>query len=446
MESSEQRELRSLVERIREGQCVLVLGPRVAVRAEGGEPHPLDEILADELLRDIGTVAEGPRSLRRAADAYMRAQGDRYMLTTFAHEFYAGESAPTDFHRDLAQLPFKLCITATPDDLMATAFREAGKEPQRGQYNFTGGPTPRLSDGTERNPIVYHLFGHHEDASSLVLTEIDLIRFLVAVVKERPPVPDQIRSLLSDPAVSCLFAGFGFHQWYLRVLLEVLNLYKSNRGIALEDRDFFERPERPEVVGFFSGTRRIDFRPLRWDAFAKELRAMYEALVPKAGPDTAATARRHTLPEDAPKAFVSYASEDREKVEELADALEARGIDVWQDKQDLRVGQKWDKALRKVIEQDVHYVIVVQTETMVRRAEGVFHKEISIAAERQSNMADGVLFLLPVTIGPCGILSSLADYHVIDVSTAEGIDALAESIREDWKRRSSMTMRAKAAV
>lgn len=444
MESSEQRELRSLVTRIREGHCVLVLGPRVAVGTDE-DKRPLDEILADELWKDIGNPSEAGGGLRRAADAYIRARGDRYLLTDFAHEFYVGASGTTEFHRDLAHLPFSLCLTATPDDLMTTAFQEAEKQPQRGHYNFTAGPTPALSDATEDRPIVYHLFGHHEDASSLVLTEVDLIRFLVAIVKERPAVPDQVRSLLNDPAMSCLFVGFGLHQWYLRVLLEVMNLYKSNRGIALEDSKFFERADRAEVAGFFSDTRRIDFRPLRWEAFAKELRAVYEAQTQKSGP-AAAAARHRDLPQNAPKAFVSYASEDRAKVEELAEALEERGVDVWQDKQDLRVGQKWDKALKKVIEQDVHYVIVVQTETMVRRAEGVFHKEISLAAERQSNMAETLRFLLPVTLGPCAIMPSLTDYHVIDVATPAGIDALAKSIHEDWERRNAMTMRAQAAV
>jgi nucleotide-binding universal stress UspA family protein len=437
----EKRELRSLVERIKQGKCVLVLGPRVAVRPDDPDRRPLDELLALELLKDISAseedVAATAGNLRRAADQYVRSQGDPFMLTTFARDFYAaiGE-VTTDFHRDLAQLPFQLCISAAPDNLMAAAFRNAGKKPQESHYNFSGGKAPALSQSTEKTPIVYHLFGHHQEPSSLVLTEIDLIKFLVAIIKGVPPVPDQVRGILNDAGVSCLFIGFGFHQWYLRVLLEVMNLYKTSRGIAFEDRDFFARPDRAEVVGFFSGTRRIDFRELEWEGFARELREAYESMTPKA--DAAGGGGpAPSLPQGAPIAFVSYASEDREQVEALAEQLEARGIDVWQDKQDLRAGQKWSKVLRSVIEDQVNYVIVVQTAAMLQREEGVFYKEIDIARERQSTMRDDMTFLIPVTVDRCPILPALGEYHVIDITEPAGIDRLATAIQEDWKKRAA---------
>jgi len=438
----ESRELRSLVDRVKEGKCVLVLGPRVAVRAGDPERRPLDELLALALLNDLGAseaeIAASAVTLRRAADEYMRRQGDPYMLTGFACDFYEAEAqSTTDFHTDLAALPFQLCISASPDDLMFRAYKSVEKTPQQGHYNFSGGRTPPLSQPSEQSPLVYHLFGHYSDRTSLVLTEVDLIRFLVAIIKGAPPVPDQIRGILNDPEVSCLFIGFGFHQWYLRVLLEVMNLYKSSRGIAFEDNVFFERPDRAEVVGFFSGTRRIDFRPLQWEAFAKELRAAYEATVEKKAVAGAAQTAGSSPAPDAPIAFVSYASQDRDKIEALAEQLEARGVNIWQDKQDLRAGQKWARALENVIQSQVHYVIVVQTPTMIGRDEGIFYKEIDIARSRQSEMRDDITFLIPVTHGTSEILSSLKEYHVIDVGEEKGVEQLARAILEDWKKRAA---------
>jgi len=438
----EKRELRSLVERIKQGKCVLVLGPRVAVRPDDPDRRPLDELLARELLKDINAsdadVEAAAGNLRRAADQYMRSQGDPFMLTTFASDFYAAiGDATTDFHRDLAQLPFQLCISAAPDNLMAAAFRAAGKKPQESHYNFSGGKAPALSQSTEQTPIIYHLFGHYQEPSSLVLTEIDLIKFLLAIIKGVPPMPDQVRGILNDAGVSCLFLGFGFHQWYLRVLLEVMNLYKTSRGIAFEDRDFFTRPDRAEVVGFFSGTRRIDFRELEWEGFARELREVYESMTPKADAAGGGGGPAPSLPHGAPIAFVSYASEDREQVEALAEQLEARGINVWQDKQDLRAGQKWSKVLRSVLEDQVHYVIVVQTAAMLKREEGVFYKEIEIARERQSTMREDMTFLIPVTVARCPILPTLGEYHVIDITETAGIDQLAKAIQEDWQKRAA---------
>ena len=460
METSRQnerelRELRGLVERINRGDCVLVLGPRVAVRPDDPAREPLDTLLAQELIESIGvTGPEGAAStmnLHRAADLYYRTRQDRVELDVAVQDFYEREaSATTDFHRDLAKLPFRLCICASPDSLMFNAFAATeGKTPQKGYYAFRAVYTPRLATPTAERPIVYHLFGHHEEAKSLVLTEGDLIEFLVAIVRGAPAVPDQVRSLLADPAASFLFIGFGFHNWYLRVLLQVMNVYgHQSKAIAFEDTHFFNHPDREQVVGFFSGDRLIEFRPLQWETFARQLSAAYEAGGRKKATPVAAEAVQSS--EKAPLAFISYASENRDRVEELMVKLQARGINVWQDRQNLRAGDDWNQKLIRVIQKMVDYVIVLQTEQMLSRTEGVFHREIREAQVRQSGMSeykgDKLRFLIPVRCGSCGILSDLENRHVIDVDTPGGEDALADSILEDWRNRAALTERSHASA
>lgn len=271
---SDRRELRSLVEQIKsEAGCVLVLGPRVAIRADDQGRRPLDELLALELYTNLGQQTNEAAllspSLRRAAELYYRQRQDRMDLELAAQDFYRREgSSTTEFHRHLAQLPFKLCISASPDSLMVNALEETKiKRPQRGWYCFKRDRVMRLSTLTPAQPLVYYLFGHHEDRESLVLTEADLIDFLVAVVRGAPPVPDQVRSILRDPSASFLFLGFGFQNWYLRVLLKVLDVYgHRNKAIAFEDTQFFSHPDREQAIAFLSDDRRIDFRPLLWES------------------------------------------------------------------------------------------------------------------------------------------------------------------------------------
>jgi hypothetical protein len=446
----ELRELRGLVERINRGDCVLILGPRVAVRPDDPEREPLDSLLARELIESLGVPGAEDTAfsanLHHAADLYYRTRQDRVELDIAVQDFYEREgSATTDFHRDLAKLPFRLCISASPDSLMLNAFAATeGKVPQKGYYAFRPINTPRLSRPTAERPIVYHLFGHHEEAKSLVLTEGDLIEFLVAIVRGAPAVPDQVRSILADPAASFLFIGFGFHNWYLRVLLQVMNVYgHQSKAIAFEDTQFFEHPERQQVGGFFSGDRLIEFRPLQWETFAKQLSAAYEASGRKRVPAAAAPESVQSSSEKAPLAFISYASENRDRVEELMARLQARGINVWQDRQDLRAGEDWNQKLIRVIQKMVDYVIVVQTEEMLSRTEGVFHREIKEADVRQSGMSeykgDKLRFLIPVRCGACGTLSDLNNRHVIDIDEAGGEDALADSILEDWQRRAALS-------
>jgi hypothetical protein len=448
----ELRELRGLVERINRGDCVLVLGPRVAVRPDDPERRPLDSLLAEELMESIGVTAEGtasPANLHRAADLYYQTRQDRVELDLAVQDFYEREaSATTDFHRDLAKLPFRLCICASPDSQMLNAFAETeGKTPQKGYYGFRPISTPRLARPTAERPIIYHLFGHHEEAQSLVLTEGDLIEFLVAIVRGAPAVPDEVRSMLADPAASFLFIGFGFHNWYLRVLLRVLNVYgHQSKAIAFEDTQFFDHPERQQAVGFFSGDRLIEFRPLHWETFARQLSSAYEAGGRKRVP---AASESGQFSETAPLAFISYASENLDRVERLMAALQARGINVWQDRQNLRAGDDWNQKLTRVIQKMVDYVIVLQTEEMLSRTEGVFHREIKEAEVRQSGMSEyegeKLRFLIPVRCGNCGILSDLESRHVIDVDASGGEEALADSILEDWRNRTALTDRSKAS-
>lgn len=443
---AERRELRGLVERIKRGDCVLVLGPRVAIQPDDRQRRPLDEVLAEEVLASLGASENvGPPSLRRAADLHYRQRQDREDLELTVQDFYARSANSTsDFHRDLAKLPFRLCVCASPDSLWLNALKEVRKDPQKACYSFKQPNETRLSIPTVDRPLAYYLFGHHEDPRSLVLTEVDLIEFLVSIVRGIPPVPDQVRSVLADPTASFLFLGFGFQQWYLRVLLQVMKVYgHRSKAIAFEDTQFFNHPEREQAIGFFSGDRFIDIRPLHWEVFAHQLRETYEMSTVPEGRD--AQIASQTLSVSAPRVFISYASEDHEIVDGLVAKLEMGGIRVWQDKQDLRAGDNWNNVLLDVIAKRVDYVVVVQTPTMITATRGVFFREIEAALQQQAEMGEyqgqRLRFLVPVKIGNCQNLASLNSFHVIDVSGQDGANQLIQSILEDQDRRHALRPR-----
>jgi hypothetical protein len=442
---TERQELRVLVEQIKSPSgCVLVLGPGVAVRADDPNRRPLDEVLAGELLDSLNeSPGETPSRLRQATERYSQHYG-RPGLEVAARDFYARETgSTTEFHRSLAQLPFKLCISTSPDDLMLKAFKSVGKHPQQGYYNFnlqgrrkkTVITTPAIE-----YPLVYHLFGYYEDAASLVLTEADLTDFLERVQKGDPPIPDEVRFILRDRLASFLFLGAGFQNWYWRMLVKVLGVYDHrDRAIAFEDLQFFELPESKDPKEFFED-RRIEFRRLRWEPFAEQLLQTYLKSLPP--PQTEPASTPASLDVRAPEAFLSYASEDLETAEQLARQLEARGVKVWQDKQNLRAGQRWSQVLPSVIQKQVDYVIVVQTLSMTTAIVGAFHREIEAARERDDLMAEyegqRLRFLVPVTVGPCQTLSSLKDMHAINIRTPDDVDSLVQSILQDWENREKL--------
>jgi TolB-like protein len=98
-----------------------------------------------------------------------------------------------------------------------------------------------------------------------------------------------------------------------------------------------------------------------------------------------------------PSVFISYASEDRAAARALRDALLATGLEVWYDENELAGGDAWDQKIRRQI-RDCDYFMPVISVTTERRKEGYFRREWRLAAERTMDMADDVLFLLPISI------------------------------------------------
>ncbi len=99
----------------------------------------------------------------------------------------------------------------------------------------------------------------------------------------------------------------------------------------------------------------------------------------------------------APSVFLSYASEDRTAARTLRDALGAAGLDVWYDENELTGGDSWDQKIRRQIRDCEYFMPVISASTEARK-EGYFRREWRLAVERSLDMADDVLFLIPITI------------------------------------------------
>ena len=98
-----------------------------------------------------------------------------------------------------------------------------------------------------------------------------------------------------------------------------------------------------------------------------------------------------------PTVFLSYASEDREAARLIGEALRAYGLEVWFDESELGGGDVWDQKIRRQIRDCDYFMALVSAQTEARH-EGYFRREWRLAVERNLDMADDHLFLLPVVI------------------------------------------------
>jgi len=101
------------------------------------------------------------------------------------------------------------------------------------------------------------------------------------------------------------------------------------------------------------------------------------------------------MPDNA--VFISYAREDLEAVLRLKAGLEGAGITTWSDVERLEVGDDFDRKIQRNIARCSYFIAVISATTQARH-EGYFRREWNYAIDRVRNMADGALFILPVTI------------------------------------------------
>ena len=431
MENLNERDWYRVLEAINRGKCILLAGSDIVFEDNGPDAISLPRRLARKLADSLpsGTLVMTD-DLAHVAQLRYNEDGDRSDLEFEVKDFFSPLAGQTsDFHRDLAALPFTLCLTTTPDNFMAQAFREAGKVPIEEFYHFRKHRQAVLSETKPPHPIVYGLYGHLQEPESMVLTETDLLEFLVNVVRDAPPLPPFIAGQLADPQTSFLFLGFGFQRWYMRVLLHVLQTFgHRNKSLAVEASTFFAHPDSKRTALFFEKAHKIEFRQHSWKQFGAELRRRHEAQVPKP-----------MLPElpAAPKVFLCYDSRDRDQVVEIEQQLHALGISSWRDQNDLRGGDEWDRRIEQVIREQVNYVLVLQTPQMLERPETYLHKEIKEALKRQDWFDQGERFLIPAILKTCAGFDRLSHLQRVDVTTREGIRRLAEEIQQDWNHRQS---------
>jgi hypothetical protein len=447
----EEQDWRLLVRSIRERRCILLLGPGAALDPSDMRGDPLPVRLARTLAEELHQAGKGAEivttsDLAHIAHIYAQAMPrKRPGLELVVEDFYTPyRHQTTPLHCDLAALPFPLCLSTTPERFLLNAFVQTpGKQPLYSFYHFQPNPSRarerRLvsppEDNPEDQPLIYDLYGSLDEPESLVLSEHDLLDFLVHVTRDSPPLHPYVTSRFSDRATSFLFIGFGFRYWYIRILLHILKTGGHHApSLALEDADFFTLPDQRQTVLFFQSGHFMSFRQHPWQEFACELRQRFEQHITA---ERSVPSAAREPPANAPTAFLCHEHRDKPEAESLASQLQARGIKIWLDKQSLRGGDNWARLIPHVVDKQTDYVVVLQSPRMLDKPESYFWKEIRVALERQSGFGPDFRFVIPVLLEshPRLPLPDISRLHMLDLTAPDGIDALAQAILEDWQKR-----------
>lgn len=460
-----EKDWRTLMYGISQGNCILVLGPEIAMpeatpaTGPDGQPLPpqfasngkitLPEMLANQLCMEVQVTNLHPGNLTQVAEFYSTKYG-RNDLEMEAVSFY--RTAPrSPVYDDLAKIPFNMVISLSHDTGLVAALKEQGRSPVVESYDFRGDQKAfiglgRDGVGTAEKPLVYNLYGDVDAPRSMVLTESDILDFLSAVMSKNPELPSDLRSSLNDVNKSFLLLGFGLTKWYLRILLHVLKVNKRDtRSFAFERLTTEDQALLQQTILFMRRGLRIESFDFEVEPFVHELKSRFEASglaapANSGGPATAAAAGNGggASPAaglaDAPKVFISYASEDERPAQKLYDALRATGFEPWFDKQGLRGGDRWDDTIRDALD-EVDYVVVLQSSNLAGKMFSYVNREIDMALDRQQFARRGISFVIPVRIDDTPPLDELKHLQSIDLHGPGGYKDLESAILRDQQRR-----------
>lgn len=207
--------------------------PRVAqylavYKTTGFLPRTLAQYLCQELRARHGE--ELPAELRAAAlETASRKELLRLLEALLEYAWQRRQLVDRgEPHRVVASLPLPIYITADASNLLPTALRAAGRQPQLVMCPWNDytrqAPSIYLSEPdyepTPARPLVYQLFGRLEEPDSVVLTEDDFFDHLIGVTRNKDLIPAAVRHALADTAL--LFLGFRMDDWTFRVFFRSL--------------------------------------------------------------------------------------------------------------------------------------------------------------------------------------------------------------------------------
>ena len=401
---------------IEERRVIPIVGPELLLVATDRGPRLLYDWAAEKLAARLNVRTADlphPYTLNDVVCVFLAGRGRREEAYVRLRSIIkdANFEPPAALRRLAAISDFDLFVTTTCDALLENAINleRFAAAPTTEVLSYSPNRVADLAVERDRlpRPVVYHLFGKLSASPTYVISDEDLLEFICALQSEHL-VPEKLFYELEHNHL--LFIGSNFTNWLARLFLRMAKRQRLSDprdvGEILAD-DHTSHDDR--LVAFLQQVSVRTRIYMGAERFVDELHARWLARrKPAARAASEAPARflppAREMPDNA--VFISYAREDLPAVQQLKAGLEAGGITTWFDIDRLEVGDDYDHKIQRNIARCSYFVPVVSATTQ-RRHEGYFRREWSYAIDRARNMADGALFILPVSIDATTIAEAL---------------------------------------
>lgn len=438
---------------IEDKRVIPIIGPELLeVQTESG-PRPLYDWLAERLAAKLNVDTSAlpqPYNLNdvvcwflsmrgRREEAYVRL---RAILRDTVFE------PPRALRRLAAITDFDLFVTTTFDQLLEDAInaeRFGGAQANEAADVIAYAPNRVVDLPCEREalvrPVVYHLFGKVAASPTYVISDEDTLEFICALQSEHL-VPERLFHELEHNHL--LFIGSNFSNWLARMFLRMAKRHRLSdpRDVGEILADSFSGSD-DRLMSFL---QQVSVRTRVYtgaEKFVDELYERWQARRNKFRPRLAAAAPVRFLPpaREMPDqaVFISYARGDLEAVQRMKAELDAIGVTTWFDMERLEAGDDYDRKIQRNIARCSYFIPVISRTTQARH-EAYFRREWSYAIDRARNIADGALFILPVTIddtpaGDAVVPERFKSLHFTHLPEGAVTDDFGQRLREAFQAK-----------
>ena len=241
--------------------CVLILGPEFYFLSnnEENEIESMQDHLKKSAVQDIGYLTE-------EGLFYCSNESQNAEILTNIRRFFKGLTQ-NSLYEKIAQIPFPLYISLSPDIILQKTFLSLGLNCQFAHYmpgttTAEGDEVVKIGKPVKANPLIYNLMGSYQMKDSIVFTHEALFSYMSTIFQQNDPARKHIQTCLSN-ASYFIFLGFRFDQWYLKLLF-----FLFKKGLILPDKYgkiqkialLFKNPEVPDnILNYYKSEFNFEF-------------------------------------------------------------------------------------------------------------------------------------------------------------------------------------------
>ena len=410
-----------LLQLIRGGLVVPVVGSEL-LQTGDNPPEFLYQQLAGDLSAELGLPEPHTGSLNDVACRYLAQRGPRKMSTVYStlrSLLESGKYPVAEPLRKLAAItPLQLFLTTTFDLSLESALNETrynGAEKTRSMayaLEYGGDLPAEVKAGARVDPaVVFHLFGLPAPFNKFAVTDEDVLEYIYSL-QSGAHTPEALFNYVSDKHL--LIIGSNFTDWLSRFFIRAAKKERlwnaRGREDFLADNTLRDDSFATFLQHFSGGMKVFSLTPVE---FVDELhRRWIESQPPAAAAAVPTIVEDDTEGELTPmkpgSIFLSYASEDRAIADAIWSQLDAAKLDVWLDHRRLRGGEKFERVIRRNIDQ-ASMVIALVSRSIRDENFRFFRTEWKYALKRAEGMPESRPFFVPVSIDGTKIEKYLDD-------------------------------------